>query len=617
MAGGDSIASDANSAFGKEGSLLSKSLDKFNKLFSVGQDFNKQARQEVFKLSKQVMFTEELIRKNRSKIEKVAETDQTARAFLDRFDQTNFKNVSSLIETIDKNGDISREQGAELVKTFEQMGDSLSNLKLDNLELGMTDMVSHLMDAVNSDQLGRDVQRKFVNDFIAFSSNAEDLDVETKDLVAQLVAQQELGLNFDKDQVETLNGIIGQFDNDKIDKIKTKGTLDSINNTMGDFVVNQREIIDTLEETQLDGESLSEMLKKGLDSDIGGGILELAFAALGLPGFVGTFSAIGGMLTSVKNVISSGFTKLFGKGGHISKLFGKGGTLAKVTGKIGKMFGSVGKLAKPLLKAGKFLKFIPVVGTIISGIVGLFDAVHGFFNAEEIAGKTTEMLTLGDKIQASIASFISGLTFGFVSAETVFKKIDEADEAIFGADGYLNNISDFFSNMYSKISDSDIVNASGEVVNSIIDGMEEFWKSLSEGIEGMFSKILNFDFSSLLPDSVQKLLGMNDEPSKVSANGEDKGIFDSVADGFKSFFSEDSGPSTASASFRAESKAVGNNAAVSLSRESAIGNNQQVQPVIIQGGSQQSNNTDARQVGVRKNQVDDSKLAMLNMGLMD
>ncbi|QJT70937.1 hypothetical protein GR7B_00139 [Vibrio phage vB_VcorM_GR7B] len=90
-------------------------------------------------------------------------------------------------------------------------------------------------------------------------------------------------------------------------------------------------------------------------------------------------------------------------------------TAAKGSSKLGKLGKMAGKLG------GKALKVLGPLGMLAS--VGM-DAFSGWDDASAISGKEQKDLSFGDKAQSSLASIASGLTFGMVDPETMFKGMD-------------------------------------------------------------------------------------------------------------------------------------------------------------------------------------------------
>lgn len=110
----------------------------------------------------------------------------------------------------------------------------------------------------------------------------------------------------------------------------------------------------------------------------------------------------------------------------ISKIIGKGGgkVATKAAGKAaGKLAAKAG--AKMALRAGAgALKAIPGLGLAVTAGMAAFDAVDGWKNAASITGKKESELTTADKAKAAGASALSGLTFGLVSSQTMYKGIN-------------------------------------------------------------------------------------------------------------------------------------------------------------------------------------------------
>ena len=126
-----------------------------------------------------------------------------------------------------------------------------------------------------------------------------------------------------------------------------------------------------------------------------------------------------------KGIKSAGsFIGKIGKG--LAKPFGK--ILSKGGGKAATKVATKG-LAKLGLKAGLragagALKAIPGLGLIATAGMAAFDAVDGWKNAASITGKKESELTWKDKTKAAGASVLSGLTFGLVSSQTMYKGIN-------------------------------------------------------------------------------------------------------------------------------------------------------------------------------------------------
>ena len=76
----------------------------------------------------------------------------------------------------------------------------------------------------------------------------------------------------------------------------------------------------------------------------------------------------------------------------------------------------LGGVAKGAMKA------IPGVGLALTAISAGVDAYKGWKNAAAISGKDPDKVTTGDKVKAATASALSGLTFGLVDSQTMFKR---------------------------------------------------------------------------------------------------------------------------------------------------------------------------------------------------
>lgn len=621
---------NSGKGFGEEGSFASKLVDGFQKTFGLQNEVNSEARKAVSKLGTQVKFTQDLINKNRKKLEKIAETDSDVAKFLDSFDNTNFAKMEELRQEIMQGNKISEKDGKFLANTFQELQSTFGSLGVDGLEQDLGTVMKQLQETINSDELDRETQREFLNDFIGVVENAQDLSEDQLATLELLKEEQKKGFNFEAEQLETLNDIFQFFEESKIGEIKQQGTLDDMSRKFSSFLVNQDEIKTALEEQQFDGEALVDILKDGLDSELGMGISDLLLGALGLPGLATALKGAGDFAKKAKNLITNGFSKIFGKSGILSRIFGKGGFIGKAVGKfakifgsVTKVFGSVSKIAGPVLKASKFLKAIPVVGTIIAAVMGIFDAVSGFFNADEISGKSAEMLTLGDKIQASISSFISGLTFGFLKAEDIFQWFDKAKESLFGEEGFFSGVGDFFTGVIDGVKNFDAMEFVDSTIESVTTGIGDFFSSFTdfivEGIDEMIKKVKEISVKDFLPDSLTSFFGGDDDAKA-------KEEFDRLQKEEPSFlskiFSSDddnvSPPPSTRAIQRTETADIGSTASTAMSREETVrarSNQQssqaQVVPVPV-GGAESGGKTPNK-----RNQIDDMQLSAISVGLLD
>jgi len=123
---------------------------------------------------------------------------------------------------------------------------------------------------------------------------------------------------------------------------------------------------------------------------------------------------------------------IFGK--ILGKVKGLGGLFS--LGKIGDLLGGVTKLGGGLVKGlGSVMDFVPGLGQLLAIGTGLFGAVKGFFNANQIAG---HKVGLGGRLGAAGASALSALTLGLISPKSIYK---------FG-ESVIGKISNFFGSLF-------------------------------------------------------------------------------------------------------------------------------------------------------------------------
>ena len=227
-----------------------------------------------------------------------------------------------------------------------------------------------------------------------------------------------------------------------------------------------------------------------------------------LLGKVGKFFAGFKIIQKILSPFEKGISfvqKIFGKVSKaftmIGKIFAPVVTVFKKVASVFKpvteFFSKFAKAMQPALKFGKvavkFTKGIPIIGQIITAFLAIFDFASGFGNAAKIAGKAQEAVTLGDKIQAGIASVLSGLTFGFVSAEKFFEIIDNVKNF------FTETLPNQFSMLWDKVKaffspegfGSKIVDAlvaPFKLATDIFMGIgKSIWDAVSKTFKGIFS----------------------------------------------------------------------------------------------------------------------------------
>lgn len=178
--------------------------------------------------------------------------------------------------------------------------------------------------------------------------------------------------------------------------------------------------------------------------------------------FAKKFPKLSGMIDNVVGMFKKVFTK--GIGGWVMRG-------VKIFGKIG------------LRISGILFK---VAGKLIAPIMAIYDFFDGWFNADKITGIAKDSLSIWDKMSAGLASILSGLTLGFVSAQDFY-------EVIFGDYGLIDIIKGFFNDMWAMLPEgfkstlSGIWNFVSMIGGRITAGLESvLGESLSSKIGRLF-----------------------------------------------------------------------------------------------------------------------------------
>lgn len=77
---------------------------------------------------------------------------------------------------------------------------------------------------------------------------------------------------------------------------------------------------------------------------------------------------------------------------------------------------------------GKVVKFVPIVGTAIAAVMGIFDAFSGWQDAGKVF--ETDAPNFGQKISSAIGSVVSGLTLGLIDSDTIAKGLYSIGDSI-------------------------------------------------------------------------------------------------------------------------------------------------------------------------------------------
>ena len=222
------------------------------------------------------------------------------------------------------------------------------------------------------------------------------------------------------------------------------------------------------------------------------------------------FGGIGGKLgrlgRGVGNLFRRGGTKLAGN--VAAKTITKGaGTVAakgaaKIAGNVAAKAAAKGaaKIAgKAALRVGAgALKAIPGIGAIATVGMAAFDAIDGWKNAASITGKAEKDLTTADKAKAASASALSGLTFGLVSSQTMYKGINA------------------------------VTNFGNKMIKGIGSGVGKLFKAASggKGIGGLIKNSIKYSPIGLAATGAKQLFGWmtGDNAKKKAAEAKRKRI---------------------------------------------------------------------------------------------
>ena len=218
------------------------------------------------------------------------------------------------------------------------------------------------------------------------------------------------------------------------------------------------------------------------------------------------FGGVGGKLGKLGNGVSDLFESSSRKLTRKAAIKGAGKTAArggaKIAGNVATKAVTQGatKIAgKTALRIGAgALKAIPGINAIATVGMAAFDAVDGWKNAASITGKAEKDLTIADKAKAAGASALSGLTFGLVSSQTMYKGINA------------------------------VTNFGNKMIKGIGSGVGKLFKAASggKGIGGLIKNSIKYSPIGLAATGAKQLFGWmtGDNAKKKAAEAKRKKI---------------------------------------------------------------------------------------------
>lgn len=398
---------------------------------------------------------------------------------------------------------------------------------------------SKVQDVIQSILEGRDVTRKQTQEMVATMKNVSGFLEQIKNLDLDQLNLSRKNLQRSQEIVSTLR--------DETDETKTEAALRNLEDSTEQQNLTNKRLQDFLSKATGKGkQTLGDLLSSG---DVQGfrsrgrtlrqGLFGAILGATGLGGLDDIFNLSG----AASNLVGRGL----GAAGAGARVLGRGGAgLAR--GALGVGTGALGLGARGLgagasfgLKglaglAGKFAgfaKFAGPLGLAIAAGKGIFDFGEGFVNAAEIAGLGEgEEASLTQKIQAGISNALSGLTFGLIDTEQIYKGIDIAKEFLVERlkglkDAFLNLdffgfVKEWMSLITGGLSDRVISLVQGFLENNPIaqaameklDEITEYLSGLPDtflepirNVFGDITKIVGEAFNSFVGSVKEKVLG--------------------------------------------------------------------------------------------------------------
>ena len=361
----------------------------------------------------------------------------------------------------------------ELKQVYAYIGDTKEVLEAtgQQTEVSLAGMANYLSSMVKETSLNKEEQKVLYKQFQDFlKENKSIIKTQFKDTTE---VKKFTRMNLDKTElttrrINTINKLLTEMGKKGTNKEVTV-RLDTLNENFNKFTEEQKEYYEEQER-----QSFSDKVKSGLQkvaSLAAGGVLAGGLTALiaGLTNnetlavragmILEALKDIGATLFSMFLFIRSGkllggigkalglgwigksiggFGKLLGKGlgtilGKTGSVLGKATTtLGKTSSTLGKTTGLLGKLAGVLGKAGGlFGGLLGGAGKVLGGVGRVagkaflpvtagFAALDAYKGVKELTGKESSTV---DKAKAGVSGAVSGLTFGLINKEKVYKTL--------------------------------------------------------------------------------------------------------------------------------------------------------------------------------------------------
>jgi len=583
----------------------------------VASPIEEAIRKELIPFTSKAAITKKFIEQNLAALSDVAKTNQSVAEILKHIEDPKYqKSMDMIVSKLTKNEEIFPEEMKEMISYFENVAGGLENVGVE-LSYSLPNLIKNVQEVIGNNKLDLKTKREALNTLLKVL-NEQKIQNSSIDALEKLSSDQ---LNFSEEQVNQITTLsTGLLSDKEVQDKKLFGTFSDLNKKVGAVLLNIKEWKEFAEKPSDTDDTVKEsLLSKGLGAvgtGVKQGLLDTAFAAIGLPG-LGTL--LGGLgVDPLKGVgsIFKGLGGLFKGGSKVGGLAEGGEAFAAEGSTLLKTFGALGRGLSPIIELFSEL-IIPLV-TLGSALYG---AVNGIMNT----------LDEWKKFGSGILDFGKSL---FNYFERLYHYVDALIENFAKANPVLGGLIHGLEAIVSTI-----IHLPEIIIKKVVEGFENIfgWLGIGAGKAGSVFSDWSKKLDSFLPEKKTTEAGAKAEqqvaatettalpmspevastPNVLSTlTGSDRlnaANASQLNPQSANFLTPPIGKTTATpVELNTQSSALATNQYVEDRQAQQRSAERSSQPIVVQVPPA----TPPPQPSVRKNQVDDFGVAIANLGLL-
>lgn len=464
---------------------------------------------DLVRISSQLSMTQRLSEDNIGMLQDLGRSDARIPELLANMQD---RTLASIQEKVLSREAISQTEAKKLIDSLSDITGTLSDIDV-SFDVNVSGMVQNFKNLASDSRIDIDNRRKMLQELRGY---VETQGVESPALeeLKNINIQQ---LNFSREETNNLERVLSKL-SDETMEVKTRATLNELNNTFDSAVLTQSELVSTLEEQTAEGKTFRE---KFLENPA---LFSMGGATTGMVSYLlsGLLGPLGDILgPSVSGIVEKGLSKAFG---GISDI-GKG--LSRIPAKIGK---GLSKTFEGIsAKLGTFSSKLGQITGRLGGAKGLASmlgktglAVGTFYLAFKGAQKVIDWLSTWEGGVGDAARFIKEGKIGEWVYNTLhgegglIPRIQEFWQGLFpeGVSNFISSVTDkalqaidfVFSGDFTSSLVSSIRSKALDLLELVLSGqlVPTLLSFIKEKVFGLLELVFGGDFSSSLVSSIRK-----------------------------------------------------------------------------------------------------------------